>query len=193
MKKALICGVSGQDGAYLARLLLDKGYEVHGSSRDAPASAFANLERLGIRSRVRTLSIAVVDLRSVLHAIATVQPDEVYNLSGQSSVALSFEQPMETLQSIAVGTVNFLEAIRSSGLPARFYNAGTSECFGETPAPADERSPFRPRSPYAVAKAAACWAVANYRDAHGLFACSGLLFNHESPLRHPRFVTQKIA
>src|SRR5688572_26384013 len=100
---------------------------------------------------------------------------------------------METLQSIAVGTVNFLEAIRSSGLPARFYNAGTSECFGETPAPADERSPFRPRSPYAVAKAAACWAVANYRDAHGLFACSGLLFNHESPLRHPRFVTQKIA
>lgn len=193
MKKALICGVSGQDGAYLAKLLLDKGYEVHGSSRDAQGQAFAGLGRLGIRGRVHTLSIAVADFRSVLDAVTRIRPDEIYNLAGQSSVALSFEQPRETLESISLGAVNFLEAIRFSALPIRFYNAGSSECFGNTDSPADERTPFRPRSPYAVAKAAACWAVANYREAYGMHACSGLLFNHESPLRHPRFVTQKIA
>jgi GDPmannose 4,6-dehydratase len=193
MKKALILGVSGQDGAYLARLLLEKGYEVHGSSRDAQTATFGNLARLGIRERVRPASVAVADFRSVLQAFSRIRPDEVYNLSGQSSVGLSFEQPVETLESIASGTLNMLEAIRFSGLPIRFYNAGSGECFGDTgERAADEDTPFRPRSPYAVAKAAAYWEVANYREAYQLYACSGLLFNHESPLRHERFVTQKV-
>ncbi len=193
MKRALICGVSGQDGAYLARLLLEKNYEVYGASRDAEARSLANLHALGIRDRVKMVSLAVADFRSVLQQVTRVQPDEIYNLSGQSSVALSFEQPVETLESLTLGTLSLLEAIRFSALPIRFYNAASSECFGDTGnAAADELTPFRPRSPYAVAKAAAYWAVANYRDSYGLFACSGLAFNHESPLRHPRFVTQKI-
>lgn len=193
MKRALICGVSGQDGAYLAQLLLEKGYEVCGTSRDAQMSSFQNLVRLGIRDRMKLVSIALTDFRSVLQVLTKVQPDEVYNLAGQSSVGLSFEQPVETLESIATGTLNLLEAIRFIGAPIRLYNAGSSECFGETgEAGADENTPFRPRSPYAVAKAAAFWEVANYREAYGLFACSGILFNHESPLRPERFVTQKI-
>jgi GDPmannose 4,6-dehydratase len=194
MKTALICGITGQDGAYLAQLLLAKGYRVVGSSRDAYTAPMGNLVRLGIAGRVTMLSIAVNDFRSVLQAITRIGPDEVYNLAGQSSVGLSFEQPMETLESIATGTVNFLEAIRFSGKPIRFYNAGSGECFGNAgDTPADELTPFRPRSPYAVAKAAAFWEVATYREAYSLFACSGLLFNHESPLRHERFVTRKIA
>lgn len=193
MKRALICGVSGQDGAYLAQLLLEKGYEVCGTSRDAQMSSFQNLVRLGIRDRVKLASMVLTDFRSVLQALNKMQPDEVYNLAGQSSVGLSFEQPVETLESIATGTLNLLEAIRFIGAPIRLYNAGSSECFGETgEAGADESTPFRPRSPYAVAKAAAFWEVANYREAYGLFACSGILFNHESPLRPERFVTQKI-
>ena len=193
MKTALICGITGQDGAYLAELLLRKGYRVVGSSRDAYTAPRGNLVQLGIADRVSMLSIAVNDFRSVLQAITRVAPDEIYNLAGQSSVGLSFEQPMETLESIATGTVNFLEAIRFSGRPIRFYNAGSGECFGNAGGvPANEETPFRPRSPYAVAKAAAFWEVATYREAYRLFACSGLLFNHESPLRHERFVTRKI-
>jgi len=192
MKKALICGVSGQDGAYLARLLLNKGYMVYGSSRDAQMSSFRNLARLGILDKVNLESVAVNDFRSVLQALMKIQPDEVYNLAGQSSVGLSFQQPVETLESISVGTLNFLEAIRFAGRPTRFYNAGSSECFGDINDVADESTPFAPRSPYAVAKAAAFWEVANYREAYGLYACSGILFNHESPLRPERFVTKKI-
>ncbi len=192
MKKALICGVSGQDGAYLARLLLNKGYAVYGSSRDAQMSSFHNLVRLGILDKINLESVAVNDFRSVLQALMKIQPDEVYNLAGQSSVGLSFQQPVETLESISVGTLNFLEAIRFAGRPTRFYNAGSSECFGDINDVADESTPFAPRSPYAVAKAAAFWEVANYREAYGLFACSGILFNHESPLRPERFVTKKI-
>lgn len=192
-KAALICGISGQDGAFLARLLLDKGYCVYGSSRDAQTTSFANLERLGIRERVRLLSIAPNDFRSVLQGITSTHPAEVYNLAGQSSVGLSFEQPMETLESIALGTINLLEAIRFSRLPVRLYNAGSSECFGDTGSrPADEETPFQPRSPYAIAKATAHWWVKNYREAYGLYCCTGILFNHESPLRPERFVTQKI-
>jgi GDPmannose 4,6-dehydratase len=192
-KKALICGISGQDGAYLSNLLLGKGYEVYGTSRDAQISSFYNLKSLGIRDRVKVESMAVNDFRSVLQVLAKVLPDEIYNLAGQSSVSLSFQQPVETLESITVGTLNLLEAIRFIDRPIKFYNAGSSECFGDTGGrPADERTPFRPRSPYAVAKAAAFWEVANYREAYGLFACSGILFNHESPLRPERFVTQKI-
>jgi len=193
MSVALVCGISGQDGAYLARLLLEKGYQVYGTSRDAQMSSFRNLIRLGIRDQVTLISMVPTDFRSVLQALKQSEPDEIYHLAGQSSVGLSFEQPAETLESIAMGTLNLLEAIRFRDLPVRFYNASSSECFGDTRnLPADEETPFKPRSPYGVAKAAAFWEVANYREAYGLFACSGILFNHESPLRPPRFVTQKI-
>ncbi|MEH2384222.1 MAG: GDP-mannose 4,6-dehydratase [Nostoc sp.] len=193
MKKALICGISGQDGAYLAQLLLNQGYSVCGSSRDAQISSFQNLVNLAIRDQVKLESMALNDFRSVLQVLTKIQPDEIYNLAGQSSVGLSFEQPVETLESITTGTLNLLEAIRFLGVPIKLYNAGSSECFGDTgQTAANETTPFRPRSPYAVAKAAAFWEVANYREAYGLFACSGILFNHESPLRPERFVTQKI-
>ena len=192
-KKALICGISGQDGAYLAKLLLDKGYEVYGTARDAQMSTFGNLLRLGVRDLVHPDSMALNDFRSVLQVLSRVKPDELYNLAGQSSVGLSFQQPVETLESISVGVLNLLEAIRFIGLPIRFYNAGSSECFGDTRgAAADETTPFHPRSPYAVAKATAFWELANYREAYGLFALTGILFNHESPLRPTRFVTKKI-
>ena len=191
-KTALICGVSGQDGTYLARLLLERGYTVHGASRDAQASNFHNLRRLGLIESVRLESLNITDFRSVLQALRRVNPDEVYNLAGQSSVALSFDQPVETLESVSVGTLNLLEAIRFTERPIRFYNAGSGECFGDTKTPADENTAFRPRSPYAVAKSAAHWEVANYAEAYGLFACTGILFNHESPLRAERFVTRKI-
>ncbi len=193
MKTALICGVSGQDGSYLARLLVDKGYTVYGTSRDAQVSTFANLKKLGVYEAVHYESMALTDFRSVLQVLTKTQPEEIYNLAGQSSVGLSFEQPVETLKSISTGTLNLLEAIRFSQLPVRLYNAGSSECFGDTGGvPANEKMPFKPRSPYAVAKAAAHWQVANYREAYDLYACSGILFNHESPLRPERFVTQKI-
>ncbi len=193
MKRALICGVSGQDGGYLARHLLALGYEVHGTSRDAQMASFEGLRRLGILDRVQTWSMAPNDFRSVLHVVKKVEPGEIYNLSGQSSVGLSFEQPVETMESITVGTLNLLETIRFLAAHIRFYNAGSSECFGDTRGlPADENTPFNPRSPYAVAKAAAHWQVANYREAYNLFACTGVLFNHESSLRPSRFVTKKI-
>lgn len=193
-RRALISGISGQDGAWLAQLLLDKGYRVFGTSRDAALSRFANLDRLGIRDKVTCLSLQQTDFRSVLQVLGQVDPHEIYNLAGQSSVGLSFEQPLVTLESIAVGTLNLLEALRFTGSSARLYNAASSECFGETSRdrPADETSPFVPRSPYGIAKATAFWSVANYRDAYGLFASSGILFNHESPLRPDRFVTRKV-
>jgi GDPmannose 4,6-dehydratase len=192
MKKAFICGISGQDGAYLTQLLLSRGYEVAGSSRDAQISSFANLRRLDLRHRVQVESMALTDFRSVLQALIKVDPDEVYNLAGQTSVALSFQQPVETMESIGVGTLNLLEAIRFLGKPIKLYNASSGECFGDIQEAADESTPFRPRSPYAVAKATAFWEVANYREAYRIFACSGILFNHESPLRPERFVTKKI-
>jgi GDPmannose 4,6-dehydratase len=192
-KTALICGISGQDGAFLAQLLLQKGYLVHGASRDAHANSFGNLKSLGIFPQIQQHSMTITDFRSVSQALRKVQPDEIYNLAGQSSVGLSFEQPVETLESIAHGTLVLLEAMRFLELPARLYNAGSGDCFGDTGEDAaDETTPFHPRSPYAVAKAAAFWEVANYRESYGLFACTGILFNHESPLRPPRFVTRKI-
>jgi GDPmannose 4,6-dehydratase len=191
--KALICGISGQDGAYLAQFLLSKGYEVYGTSRDAQMSSFRNLRVLGILDHIRLESMAPNDFRSVLQTLVRINPNEVYNLAGQSSVGLSFQQPVETLESISIGTLNLLEAIRFTGNSIKLYNACSSECFGDTEGiTADELTPFRPRSPYAVAKAAAFWELANYREAYGLFACSGILYNHESPLRPERFVTKKI-
>lgn len=192
-KIALICGISGQDGAYLAKFLLHNCYTVWGTSRDAQISRFPNLDTLGIKEQVKLISMVLTDFRSVLQVITRVSPDEVYNLAGQTSVGLSFEQPVETLESIAMGTLNLLEAVRFLDKPIKIYSAGSSECFGDTGnIAADEKTPFRPRSPYAVAKSATFWQVANYREAYGLFACSGILSNHESPLRPERFVTQKI-
>ena len=152
-----------------------------------------NLHALSIADRVTVLSMATGDFRSVLQVLDKVRPDEIYNLAGQSSVALSFEQPVETLESQAVSTLNLLECMRFMKLDCRFYSAGSSECFGDAgAAAANEKTPFRPRSPYAAAKATAFWEVAIYREAYGLYACTGILFNHESPLRPERFVTQKI-
>ncbi len=193
MKRALICGISGQDGAYLTKLLLEKGYRVYGTSRNVQSANLGNLARLGIEGEVSLLSAALTDFRSILRALAEVEPDEVYNLSGQSSVGLSFEQPVETIESITVSTINLIEAIRFLDRKIRLYNAGSSECFGNTGrTAANEDMPFQPRSPYGVAKSAAHWIVRNYREAYGVFACTGILFNHESPLRARQFVTQKI-
>lgn len=192
-KTALICGVGGQDGALLARQLLQSSYSVFGTSRDAQGGSFLNLNRLGIHNDVRLLSMAPEDFRSVFMAIKASEPDEVFFLAGQSSVGLSFEQPAETIQSFTLGTLNILEACRMFNPRIRQYHAGSSECFGDTlGVAAKESTPFFPRSPYAVAKASSYWLVNNYREAYGLYACTGILFNHESPLRPGRFVTQKI-
>ncbi len=193
-KKALITGISGQDGSYLARFLLAKGYDVVGSSRGkGPASSFPNLERLGIANQVAVESVSLADRQSVVQAVKKHAPDEIYNLAGQSSVGLSFEQPFETIESITVATLNLLEAIRVLQMPIRLFNAGSGDCFGNTGGkPADENTPFRPQSPYGAARAAAFWEVSSYREAYNIFACSGILFNHESPLRPDRFVTRKI-
>jgi GDPmannose 4,6-dehydratase len=193
MKKALICGVSGQDGAYIARLLLEKGYEVYGGSRDSQMSSFKNLNTLGIKNDINLMSVNLNDFRSTLQSIIKIKPDEIYNLAGQSSVGLSFEQPVETLESISIGTLNILESIRFSNSGIKFYNAGSSECFGDTKDnAADENTLFQPRSPYAVAKSTAFWLVSNYRESYNINASTGILFNHESPLRPDRFVTKKI-
>jgi GDPmannose 4,6-dehydratase len=155
---------------------------------------FHGLAALGIREHVIVESMALNDFRSVLQVLVKIEPDEIYNLAGQSSVALSFQQPVETLESISIGMLNLLEVIRFINRPIKCYNAGSSECFGnvEGDLAASETTAFRPRSPYAVAKAAAFWETANYREAYNIFACSGILFNHESPLRPERFVTKKI-
>jgi GDPmannose 4,6-dehydratase len=192
-KVALIAGITGQDGAYLARLLLGKGYVVHGTSRDAALARRDGLIALGISNNVKLHSMSPADLQSVAQVVEGIAPDEIYNLSGQSSVSVSFTQPAETLTSVVLGTLNMLELLRRLGRRVRFYNAGSSECFGDTGVrAANEQTAFRPKSPYGVAKAASISLVANYREAYGLFACSGVLFNHESPLRPMRFVSRKI-
>lgn len=193
-KKALVLGISGQDGSYLAKFLLGKGYEVHGTSRDADSQPFTGLWLLGIKDCVVLHSASLVDFRNLVQLVSTVEPDEIYNLAGQTSVSLSFSQPVEAFESVATGTIQILEVLRFLKRPVRFYNACSSECFGQVGIGqrCGEKAPFRPRSPYAMAKSAAFWAVDNYREAYDLFACSGILFNHESPLRSTRFVTNKI-
>jgi len=191
--RALICGVNGQDGAYLADFLLNKGYEVWGTSRDAQAVGSGNLKALGIAHKVKVISMAPNDFRSVMTALDDSDADEIFYLASQSSVGLSFDQPAQTLESAVGGVLNLLEVIRLRKQAVRFYNASSSECFGDTGnRPADETTAFRPRSPYAVAKASAHWLVSNYRESYRIFACNGILFNHESPLRQSRFVTQKV-
>jgi len=193
MKHALILGVSGQDGAYLAWLLLEKGYRVSGTSRNVAVGSFDKLDALGIRQDVALHELSPADVPGTRELLAALAPDEVYNLAGQSSPGLSFERPLETFESLAMGTMAVLEALRLLKGPARLFNASSSECFGDTGrTPATEGTPFAPRSPYAVGKAAATFAVASYRQAFGLHVSSGILFNHESPLRPVRFVTRKI-
>ena len=192
-KVALVVGVTGQDGAYLARLLLRNGFVVHGTSRDAGWAHHEGLKALGLQDQVQLHSLATSDFRSMAALIERLQPSHIYNLSGLSSVGLSFEQPIETMESIVVATVNLLESLRLVKSDARFYNAGSSEMFGDTTgAAADENAAVQPKSPYGIAKAAAVSLVKNYRESYGLFACSGILFNHESPLRPLRFVTRKM-
>lgn len=192
-KRALICGISGQDGSYLAKLLLAKGYSVFGTSRDAQGASFSNLKILGIKEEIEFISMDPEDFRSVLVAIKKARPDELYFLAGQSSVGLSFEQPAETIKSFTMGVLNVLEACKMMDYQIRVYHAGSSEAFGDTNGEAASiMTPFKPRSPYALAKASSFWLVDNYREAYNLFACTGILFNHESPLRPERFVTQKI-
>ena len=191
--RALIFGISGQDGAYLSRLLLDDGYEVHGTSRNVKPASYRNLEKLGIHDRVTLHSAAPTDFHDVEKVIERTNPQEIYNLGGPSSVALSFRQPRETFESITLASLNILEAIRTNDTSIRCYSAASSECFGDTGTrPANEQTPFNPLSPYAEAKAAAFRRTAKYREDFGLFASSGILFNHESPLRPEGFVTHKI-
>jgi GDPmannose 4,6-dehydratase len=193
MKRALISGVTGQTGAYLAHRLLAHGYHVCGGSRDADSANVSRLQALGVAADVELVSLAPADFRSVLQVIRSTRPDEIYYLAGQTSVGLSFDQPFEAFESIGVGTLNFLEALRMLGMGCRFFNAGSTECFGNSPDEViTEESVMRPVSPYAVAKATSFWMTSNYRKSYGLFACTGLLSNHESPLRAPRFVTSKI-
>jgi len=191
-KKALIFGISGQTGSYLGHLLLAKGYEVVGTSRNAGNNNFANLRRLGIRDRIELLDLSLLDGEGVARTLTEVRPDETYNLAGQSSVSQSFVAPVESFESIALGTLNVLEALRRYEGGTRYFNATSSDCFGSTSEPANEATPFRPRSPYAMAKAASFWAVASYRDSYGIHVCNGILSNHESPLRPTHFLTQKI-
>lgn len=193
MKRALIIGVSGQDGAYLSKLLLAKKYQVWGTSRDIQRADFTKLSKLNVLNQIKLLTLSCDDLSSFLKAIEISTPDEVYYLAGQSSVGLSFEKPAESIQSIVMGTLNLLEACKTVNKEIKIYFAGSSECFGNMgKVKATERTAFKPKSPYAVAKASSYWLVNNYRESYNIKACTGLLFNHESPLRPERFVTQKI-
>jgi GDPmannose 4,6-dehydratase len=192
-KTALISGISGQTGSLLASRLLRHGYTVIGGSRDKNGTDWWRLEKLGILGDVQLTSIAPSDFHSVLTAIKRFSPDEIYYLGGQSSVALSFTQPFEAFESVAGGTLNFLEAIRISESPARFFNAASTDCFGDQSGTVlNENSPMKPISPYGVAKAASYWTTVNYRESFGIHASNGILTNHESPLRGKAFVTQKI-
>jgi GDPmannose 4,6-dehydratase len=199
-KRALITGVTGQDGAYLAEFLLQKGYEVHGIKRRASSFNTQRIDHLFKDPHIPGQSFFLhhgdmTDSSSLVHVVQQLQPNEIYNLAAQSHVAVSFEEPEYTAQSDAVGTLRLLEAIRILGLEkkTRFYQASTSEMFGDAQeSPQKETTPFRPRSPYGVAKLYAHWITVNYREAYGIFACSGILFNHESPIRGETFVTRKI-
>ena len=200
VKRALITGVTGQDGAYLAELLLHKGYEVHGIKRRASSFNTDRIDHLYEDPHVTDRRLILhygdlTDATNLIRVVQEVQPDELYNLAAQSHVAVSFETPEYTANSDALGTLRLLEAIRILGLEqkTRFYQASTSELYGKVQAvPQDETTPFYPRSPYGVAKLYAYWITVNYREAYGMYACNGILFNHESPVRGETFVTRKI-
>jgi GDPmannose 4,6-dehydratase len=195
IKKAIVTGITGQDGAYLAQLLLDKGYEVTGTYRRSSSVNFWRIDELGIAAHphLNLVEYDLTDLASSIRLIDSVQPDEVYNLAAQSFVGVSFDQPLATASITGLGAVNLLEAIRIVRPRARFYQASTSEMFGKVQAiPQIEETPFYPRSPYGVAKLYAHWMTINYRESYDIFGASGILFNHESPLRGCEFVTRKI-
>ncbi len=198
-KTALITGITGQDGSYLAELLLAKGYEVHGVVRRSSTMNRGRIDHLQHANPSHPESSKFVlhygdmtDSGGLNRLVKTVRPDEIYNLAAQSHVQISFDQPEYTGDADGLGTTRLLEAIRTMGSPTRFYQASTSEMFGKSPPPQSETTPFHPRSPYAAAKLYAHWMTVNYREAHKLFACSGILFNHESPRRGENFVTRKI-
>ncbi|MEO0138242.1 MAG: GDP-mannose 4,6-dehydratase [candidate division WOR-3 bacterium] len=193
-KVALITGIRGQDGAYLAKLLLEKGYEVYGADRRSGEGGFWRLKELGIINDVKIVYMDLLEFSNIWRTIERVKPDEVYNLAAQSFVAASFEQPIITSEINAIGTLRILEAIKTIKPDTKFYQASTSEMFGKVKTlPLDENSYFYPRSPYAVSKLFAHWITVNYREAYGIFACSGILFNHESPLRGQEFITRKVS
>ncbi len=198
MKKAFITGVNGQDGSYLAELLLSKGYEVHGLIRRSSSFNTQRVEQIyhdpheaGVRFLMHYGDLS--DSGSLINLIRDLEPDEIYHLGAQSHVKVSFDIPEYTADATAMGTIRMLEAIRASGVQTRFYQASSSEMFGSAPPPQDELTPFHPRSPYGVAKVFAYWSTVNYREAYGLFACNGILFNHESIRRGETFVTRKIS
>ena len=193
MKKALITGITGQDGAYLTRCLLEQGYEVYGAFRRTAGLNLHGLQYLGVADKVQYLPLELLEFTNIYRAIEKIQPDEVYNLGAQSFVALSFEEPIFTADVTALGPLRVLEAIRAVKPDTKFYQASSSEMFGKVQAiPQNENTPFYPRSPYAVSKLFAHWITVNYRESYDIFACSGILFNHESPLRGLEFITRKV-
>lgn len=194
MKRALITGVTGQDGAYLANLLLEKGYEVYGTYRRLSTPNFWRLQSLGIFEKIYLVPADLLDSSSIIEAIEVSKPDEVYHLAAQSFVGASFEQPIGSGEITGLGTARILEAIRHLEPKIKFYQASTSELYGKgNRVPQNEHTPFQPSSPYAAAKLYAYWITKIYREAYGIFACNGILFNHESPLRGLEFVTRKIS
>ncbi|HHT9135738.1 MAG TPA: GDP-mannose 4,6-dehydratase [Candidatus Wunengus sp. YC60] len=197
MKKALITGITGQDGSYLAEFLLSKGYEVHGLIRRSSSFNTERIDHLYLDPHNPNVQLFLhhgdlSDSGQVTNLIYNIQPDEIYHLAAQSHVRVSFDMPEFTGDITGLGTTRMLEAIRRSGIKTRFYQASSSEMFGDSPAPQNEETPFRPRSPYAAAKVYAYWMAVNYRDGYNIFACNGILFNHESPRRGETFVTRKI-
>lgn len=194
MKKAIVTGIRGQDGAYLSKFLLEKGYEVHGVDRRSGGSENWRLRELGIENEIKIHYMDLLELTNVLRVIKKIHPDEIYNLAAQSFVAASFEQPIVTTQVNSLGVLNILESIRSVDTGIKFYQASTSEMFGKSHENGlqNESTSFHPRSPYGVAKLYSHWITINYRESYGIHACSGILFNHESPLRGEEFVTRKI-
>jgi GDPmannose 4,6-dehydratase len=193
-KVALITGIRGQDGAYLAKLLLEKGYEVYGADRRSGEGGFWRLKELGIEKDVKVVYMDLLEFTNILRTIEKIKPDEIYNLAAQSFVAASFEQPILTSDINSLGTLRLLEVIRTVKLDSKFYQASTSEMFGKVKTlPLNEESYFYPRSPYAISKLFAHWITVNYREAYNIFACSGILFNHESPLRGTEFITRKVS
>ncbi len=195
MKKAIVTGITGQDGAYLSELLLNEGYEVFGTYRRSASINFWRIEELGIRNHpnLSLVEYDLTDFANTIQLIKDIEPDEIYNLAAQSFVSASFHQPLTTLEITAKGTLHLLEAIRIINKDIKFYQASTSEMFGKVvEIPQNEMTPFYPRSPYGISKLYAHWATVNYRESYGIFATSGILFNHESPLRSREFVTRKI-
>ena len=193
MKKALITGITGQDGAYLSKFLLEKGYEVYGAFRRTADLHIDKLRFLGVDDKIEFIPLELLEFTNIYRAIEKVQPDEIYNLGAQSFVALAFEEPIYTADVTAIGPLRVLEAIRAINPKIKFYQASSSEMFGKVQAvPQNEKTPFYPRSPYAVSKLFGHWITVNYRESYDIFACSGILFNHESPLRGLEFVTRKI-